>query len=163
MKTIAAPLALSTLVACLCGGATGWFLEGQRADAPAPPQLTQAPQNHAAPEEAHAPSKPKPSAAKEQTLAVRELTPIVTNIEASESRWIRLQAAALFDAKAATQSEVLFAQIGADILAFLRTEPMKDLEGIDGLRALQQELSERAMTRSEGAVREILILSMVVQ
>ena len=38
-----------------------------------------------------------------------------------------------------------------------------DIQGVAGLEHLRQDLNERAATRSEGRVRELIIRSLVVQ
>lgn len=57
----------------------------------------------------------------------------------------------------------MFAKITADTLAYLRTQTMASLEGAEGLRRVQEDLSERVAIRSEGHVHELIIETMVVQ
>lgn len=112
---------------------------------------------HAAPATSakEAPTPPK--------LKFRELTPIVTNLAAPETGWVRLQAAIVYDSEAAPQPDVLVSEVAADIVAFLRTCTLASIEGADGLRRLHEDLSERAVIRSEGRIRELIIQALVVQ
>ena len=55
------------------------------------------------------------------------------------------------------------AKIGDDILAYLRTVSLQQLEGPIGLENIRQDLNERAAMRSGGKVREFVIRTLVVQ
>jgi flagellar basal body-associated protein FliL len=94
---------------------------------------------------------------------LKELAPIVTNLAAPETSWVRLQAALVYDGEAAELPEILVSEVTADIVAFLRTMSLESIEGADGLRRLHEDLSERAMIRSEGKIRELIIQALVVQ
>lgn len=112
---------------------------------------------HAAPAAGakEAPAPPK--------LKLKELAPIVTNLAAPETGWVRLQAAIVYDVEALPQPDVLVSEVTADIVAFLRTMTLASIEGSDGLRRLHEDLSERAVIRSEGRIRELIIQALVVQ
>ena len=69
----------------------------------------------------------------------------------------------VFDPKALPHPESVAGELGEDILAFLRTVPLKQLEGPVGLENLRQDLNERAATRTGGKAREFVIRTMVVQ
>lgn len=96
-------------------------------------------------------------------LTVRELTPIVTNLAEPATNWIRLQSAIVFDPAELPHPEKVIAELTSDITGYLRTVPLTSLEGADGLRRLQEELSERAMIRSNGKIHEFIVETMVVQ
>lgn len=96
-------------------------------------------------------------------LKVKELPPIVTNLGAPETSWIRLQAAIVYDPSELRQVDRTIAELMSDITAFLRTVALPSLEGPDGLRRLQEDLSERVAIRSERKVREFILETMVVQ
>ncbi len=100
---------------------------------------------------------------KEPVIAVKELPPIIVNLGGDDAHWVRLQSAIVYDAAQLTHVEKLVAEVTADITAFMRTIEVGSLEGADGLRRLQEELSERAAIRSENKVREFIIETMVVQ
>ena len=59
--------------------------------------------------------------------------------------------------------EAAAAKIGDDILAYLRTVSLKQIEGPIGLENLRQDLNERAATRTGGKTREFMIRTLVVQ
>jgi hypothetical protein len=74
-----------------------------------------------------------------------------------------LQAAIVYDPKGMEHPEKLIAELMSDITAFLRNMTLPALEGSEGLRRLQEDLTERAVTRSNRKVREVIIETMVVQ
>ncbi len=69
----------------------------------------------------------------------------------------------MFDPKALPHPEAVAGKIGEDILAYLRTVTLKQLEGPIGLEAIREDLNERAAIRSEGKVRELVLRTLVVQ
>ncbi len=95
--------------------------------------------------------------------AVADLAPIVTTLASPSDVWIRLEASIVFDPKTLPHPEIMTARIGDDILAYARTVTLKQLEGPIGLELLRAELNERARTRSEGKVRELVLRTLVVQ
>jgi flagellar protein FliL len=94
---------------------------------------------------------------------LKVLEPIVTNLANGDSSWIRLQVAIVYSPEAIPHPDVLISELTADIVAYLHGTSLQAIEGGAGLRRLSEELSERASTRSEGAVQELIIQSLVVQ
>ena len=112
--------------------------------------------------------KAKPEAqasttAPSEASTIYDLQPIVTNLGAPQDTWIRLEGSIVFDPKVLPHPEAEGARISEDILVFLRTVSLKQLEGPVGLEAMRQDLNERVSTRSEGKVREFVIRTLVVQ
>lgn len=112
-------------------------------------------------EQDHGEEKPKPPD-KPESLQVKELPAIVTNLAASKN-WVRLQAAIVFDPKVLPHAETLIPELMSDLTGFLNTLEIGDVEGPDGLRRLREELNERALIRSERHVHELVIESLVIQ
>ncbi len=100
---------------------------------------------------------------------VVRLKPILANLRAPFNSWVRLEAAMLVSGKAeedkeqAQALETLKAVVEQDITAWLRTLALKDLEGPSSLTFLHDDLTERARIRSKGLVREIIVLTLVVE
>jgi flagellar FliL protein len=92
-----------------------------------------------------------------------DLPPVVTNLASPTDVWVRLEATLLFEGKTLPRGEALAGEISGDILAFLRTETLAQIQGVAGLEHLRQDLNERASIRSDGRVRELIIRSLVVQ
>ncbi|WP_298423358.1 flagellar basal body-associated FliL family protein [Rhodoblastus sp.] len=96
-------------------------------------------------------------------LGAIDLAPVVTNLAAPSDVWIRIEATLLFVGKAPPHGEALAGEISGDILAYMRTMTLQQIQGVAGLQHLRQDLSERAAIRSDGRVKELIIKSLVVQ
>ncbi|HXZ16557.1 MAG TPA: flagellar basal body-associated FliL family protein [Roseiarcus sp.] len=107
--------------------------------------------------------KPKEAVAAAPPSSLYDLPPIVTNLGSPQDTWIRLEGSLVFDPKALPHPEAMAGKIGEDLLAYLRTATLKQLEGPIGLQSIRQDLNERAAIRSEGKVREFVIRTLVVQ
>lgn len=110
-----------------------------------------------------APPAPQPKAKVSDDVVVRELSPIVTNLAQPENTKVRLQVAILFNKKDVEAPTLLAAQITDDLVIYLKTLTLAQLQGGSGLQSLREDLNERAATRSEGRVRELIIETLVVQ
>jgi flagellar FliL protein len=111
-------------------------------------------------------SEPPPERAKTPFAPgqnVRALSPIVTNLAGPRGTWIRLEAAIVVDSAAASEESMLAAKIAEDIMAFLRTVPLAQIEGANGFQHLREDLNDRVRARSGGNVRELIIQSMIVE
>lgn len=95
--------------------------------------------------------------------ALKELAPVVTNLQAPEGAWIRLQTAIVYDKTDAAGIDIVATEVGEDVLAFVRTLTLEQIQGASGLEALRDDLNERARLRSDGKVRELLIEMLVVR
>ena len=95
--------------------------------------------------------------------SIYDLPPIVTNLADPRDTWIRLEGSIVFDPRLMPHPETAAAKLGDDILAYLRTLTLKQLEGPIGLESLRQDLSERAATRTGGKTHEFVIRMLVVQ
>ena len=104
-----------------------------------------------------------PASAPVEGATVVDLPPIVTNLGAPQDTWVRLEGSIIFDPKTLAHPEAVAGQIGDDVLAYLRTVSLHQLEGPIGLENIRQGLNERAATRSGGKVRAFVIRTLVVQ
>jgi len=94
---------------------------------------------------------------------VRDLPPIITNLDQTSDTWIRLHAAIVFDPAKVEKPDVLAAEVAGDILGFMQTLSIAQLSGSSGLQHLREDLTDRAVIRSDGRVHELVIESLVVQ
>ena len=94
---------------------------------------------------------------------VMMLRPIVTNLVAPRGTYIRLEGAAVLEGPAEKDDEVLINRVTQDIMSVLHTMTLAQIEGASGLQHLREDLTARAMTRSDGKVKEIILHSMVVE
>jgi flagellar FliL protein len=104
-----------------------------------------------------------PASAPAQSSMIVDLPPIVTNLGAPPDTWVRLEGSIIFDPKTLSHPEAMAGQIGDDVLVYLRTVSLHQLEGPVGLENIRQDLNERAATRSGGKVRGFVIRTLVVQ
>ncbi|MFU0505476.1 flagellar basal body-associated FliL family protein [Pseudaminobacter sp. NGMCC 1.201702] len=88
------------------------------------------------------------------------LAPITTNLAAPTETWVRLEAAIVLDEP---QPQSLADDIHQDLLAFLRTVKLHQIEGASGFQHLKADLEERAKIRSEGHVKQLLIRTLLFE
>lgn len=150
LKKTIAEIALVTIVAAAMG-------LGFAATQPAPPAPS--------PQTGVADKQDRPASAAERPAAANllELPPIITNLAAPSDTWIRLEVSIVFDPREVPHPEVVGGEIAGDLLAYLRTLNVAQLEGPIGLQNLRQDLSERVAIRSAGKVSELVIRTLVVQ
>ena len=94
---------------------------------------------------------------------LRKISPVVTNLAAPAGAWIRMEASVVTDQLNEEEANVLVAQVGEDIVSYLRTVSPAQIEGARGLQYLREDLNERAAVRSRGKVHELIIETLVVQ
>jgi len=94
---------------------------------------------------------------------LRPLPPIVTNLASPGRTWIRLEASLVVDGDQTAEANVLMAQIAEDIIAFLRTVTLVQIQGASGFQHLREDLSDRVRVRSGGKIRDLVIQSMIIE
>ncbi len=154
-------IAVLTLIA----GGGGWVVGGilapksmalQGAEAKAP-AATAAPaaDAHAAPA-----GKDGGEGAKSAQPGTLLLEPITTNLSYPSDNWIRIEVMLEFGQ---APDEALAAQIHQDIMAYLRTVSLQQIEGPRGFQYLRDDLRERVLLRSEGRVKDIIFRTFVIE
>jgi flagellar FliL protein len=168
-------LVLATFVAAGAGAAHGVqtyrMIEG-RAPAPAAgaePEPVAAAEPAAAAGHGHgapAPAAPAKDGARPKLpskLVTRDLQPLITNIVMPPDLWVRLEATVVYDQAEIDNPEVMMAEVSGDLLGYLRTLTLRELQGADGLMFLRQDLKERVALRTQNKVRDLVIQALVVQ
>lgn len=143
-------LALATLIAAGAGGGYAFFVQKKPAVA----------------EQAAKPAKAEPEAPKGKEAEISgliALQPIITNLAAPAGIWIRLESSIFVENMLAKDQDALRKDVTEDILAFLRTLALPQIEGPMGFLHLREDLNERVQNRSKGKAREIVIHTMVLQ
>lgn len=132
----------------------GWLAGGylKQGETPAPVP--------AAPENAGTAEKPSESGKAATGPALVQLAPITTNLASPSDVWIRLEASVLYDAP---QPPEMTEQIHQDLLAFVRTLKLHQIEGASGYQHLKADLDERAALRSGGHVKQVLVRTMLLE
>ena len=96
-------------------------------------------------------------------LSLRSVGSVVTNLTEPADTWVRIESSVVFKTGSLPNPDVTLAEIRADALAYLRTMSMAQIEGANGLQHLREDLNERVAIRTKGAVRELIVESLVVQ
>ena len=113
--------------------------------------------------------KPEPGAAAQATAKdaqtnseVRPLAPIVTNLGSPADTFVRLQAAIVLELNT-PNSDALAAKVGDEIVAYLRTVPITEIQGPTGFQFLREELKRRAVQLGGGKIHDFLITTFVIE
>ncbi|CAN7163042.1 flagellar basal body-associated FliL family protein [Neorhizobium sp. LjRoot104] len=88
------------------------------------------------------------------------LEPITTNLAYPSENWIRLEVALAFKGP---PELVLAENIHQDILAYMRTVSLQQIEGPRGFQYLKDDLKERIDLRSQGKVAKVMFRSFVIE
>jgi flagellar FliL protein len=144
-----AAMAILTALGVGSGGLLGLHLRGKMDDG--------------AESKAEAAAVPKLKSPYPANMGLRLLTPIVANLASPEHTWIRLEAALVMEADQSPEAKMLAAQITEDIVAFLRTVPLAQVQGPSGFQHLREDLNDRVRVRSEGKVHDLVIQALVIE
>jgi flagellar FliL protein len=88
------------------------------------------------------------------------LAAVTTNIASPSDVWVRMEVSIVLDEP---QSEELPGIIQQDLLSYIRTVKMHEIEGASGFRHLRENLEERAAIRSDGHVKQVLIRTLLFE
>lgn len=115
--------------------------------------------------EAHAPADGHGDAAKEGDktapgATIIPLAAITTNIASPSDVWVRMEVSLVLDGP---QPAELPGVIQQDLLAYIRTVKMHEIEGASGFRHLKENIEERARIRSDGHVKQVLIRTLLFE
>ncbi|MEF0942024.1 flagellar basal body-associated FliL family protein [Rhizobium sp. BR 362] len=141
------------VVLTVLGGGGGWFL----GTLVAPKIKTATAVVQAA---AQAPTGEKQAAAAAEANGIIQLDPITTNLAYPSQNWIRLEIALMFKGKPDAQ---LAEAIHQDILAYVRTVSLQQVEGPRGFQYLRDDIQERVDLRSEGRVSKVMFRTFVIE
>ncbi|NBJ11004.1 flagellar basal body-associated FliL family protein [Microvirga arsenatis] len=96
-------------------------------------------------------------------IAIKRLAPVVTNLMGSTSDWVRVEASIVFKADGAQNPDVLAGETRQDVLAYVRTLSLAQIQGPSGLLHLREDLNERVRLRSKGVIQELVLETLIVQ
>lgn len=106
---------------------------------------------------------PSEDAAADLHLSVIPIPPVLTTLAAPQGKWIRLEGSILAKPEASGPPDVLAEQAGEQILAYLRTVRLEQLQGPSGFLALRDDLNETVRSMSKGDVEAVLIHGLLVE
>jgi flagellar protein FliL len=107
-----------------------------------------------------APSQPK--APEVPDAEVRPLAPIITNLGNPSDQFVRLQAAIVME-PGTKDSAALAARVGDDVVVYLRTVSLSEIQGPTGFQYLREDLKRRAILLGGGKIRDLLLTGFVVE
>ncbi len=109
----------------------------------------------------------KAKAAEDEEMAsqpkIVPLPPIVANLEAPESRWVRFEASLLVVGGDDPVNLEMRHRVAQDIMARIRQFKISEIEGADGLLNLRSDLTELARIRTEGKALDLIINGLIVE
>jgi flagellar FliL protein len=88
------------------------------------------------------------------------LEPVTTNLAAPRDIWVRMELAIVFSAPPPPQ---LVRTIHEDVLAYMRTVTLQQVQGASGFRHLKTDLEERARIRSDGLATQLMIRTLLFE
>ncbi|MCR9137894.1 MAG: flagellar basal body-associated FliL family protein [Alphaproteobacteria bacterium] len=156
------------LVLSALGGGAGWFLGMSAGDRMPEPEavtsqtaasyteLDKAEEELKAEEEANRERLEQADAAPQ----IVPLSPITTNLSFPSDSWVRLEIALVFEGEADLN---MAETIHQDLLSYMRTVSLQQIEGARGFQHLRDDLSERATIRSEGRVTDLLFRTFLIE
>ncbi|MFK0331171.1 flagellar basal body-associated FliL family protein [Rhizobium sp. NPDC090275] len=143
-------------VLTLLGGGGGWVVGGMIA-----PSVKSA-------QQAEQPAAAEPAKAGETGLQkisteannVVQLEPITSNLAYPSENWVRLEVALLFSGPPDVK---LAEDIHQDIMAYIRTVSLQQIEGPRGFEYLRDDIQERVDLRAQGRVSKVMFRTFVIE
>ena len=148
LQSIAA-FAVLTVVAAGSGTLLGFHLVGSVEDAMASKSVEE--------------QAPMPEARYATGTSLLKVPPVIANLAAPQDTWVRVEASIVVADEEISSPDILAGEIAEDILAFLRTVSLEQIQGPSGLLHLKEDLNDRVAIRSDDQVRELIIETLVVQ
>ncbi len=158
VMSVIIPVLLLTLIAAGGGYVVATMLAPGPSSAPSAGGSEQA--SAPAAEAAHeAPSEE----AVENSSIIRQLSPIITNLASPKDTWMRIEVSIVINPEAKAEQDLLAVKSGDQIMAFLRTVELAQVEGPSGYLHFREDLNDLVRESSGNKVSQVLISSMVVE
>lgn len=156
-KSSLVTMILGLLIITALGGGGGWFVG----------HLV-APKISAAREAAAAAAKGAEGDKKDAAIQtidpvanhIVQLEPIVANLAYPSENWVRLEVALMFNGPVDPK---LAEDIGQDIMAYIRTVSLQEIEGPRGFQYLRDDIQSRVDLRSGGRVSKVMFRTFVIE
>ena len=97
------------------------------------------------------------------SLRVVPFPPVLTTLAEPKGKWIRLEGSILTTTEAEDSPEVLAERSGEQILTYLRSLRLDQIEGPSNVLGFREDLNEMLRVLSKGQVKGILINGLVVE
>ena len=153
-------IAVIAVLTLLAGGG-GWFVGNMLAPPPAEEVAKAAPADgeggHSAAAEGEAGEIPHIST---EANGIVLLDPITSNLAYPSDNRVRLEVALMFKG---APDVVMAEAIHQDIMAYMRTVSLQQVQGPRGFQYLRDDLQERVDLRSEGRVTNVMFRTFVIE
>ena len=94
---------------------------------------------------------------------LRALPPVVTRLAGPPRAWVRIEASIVLAGEPDAEDELLAAKMAEDMVAFLQTVPVSEIEGASGFLHLRENLADRVRVRSNGRARDLVIHTFIIE
>jgi flagellar protein FliL len=91
------------------------------------------------------------------------LEPIVVTLAESKGARLRIEASVIFVEVSKVDRGLLLREMAQDLMTFLRTTTLAQIETASGLEFLREDLAELVQLRSKGSARGIVIKALMVE
>ena len=157
-------IAVIAVLTLLAGGG-GWFVGNMLAPPPAEKPAEEAAKAEPAAEGGHGGRGEKAEAGEIPHISTEAngvvlLDPITSNLAYPSDNRVRLEVALMF--KGAPDVK-LAEEIHQDIMAYMRTVSLQQVQGPRGFQYLREDLQERVDLRSEGRVTNVMFRTFVIE
>lgn len=138
----------------------GWFLGGQLGGSSAPPEKPEAKA-----EESEKTEKKEEGEEEEQVAAgpIIKLEPIIVALPDDNNTFLRVELVLIAKPETDINNAETKLKLTNDISAFIRTLTLNQISGPSGYLHFREDLLDRARLTTEGAVKELLIMSLVAE
>lgn len=96
-------------------------------------------------------------------IELRSVPPVVTNLASSDEDWIRVETSVIMDRTNVKDPALVISRFRQDMLTFLRTVRLGQIQGPSGLVHLRDDLNERARISSGGLIKEVVLETLIIQ
>lgn len=98
-----------------------------------------------------------------EDLAYAPLPPVITNLVEPANVWLRLEGGITYLKSGEKKPDILAVETAQQIVQFLKTVRLADIQGNDGMLFLRDDLNEVARSLSGGQVQNVLVSGLIVE
>lgn len=96
-------------------------------------------------------------------VAYTPIPPVITNVAEPPTVWLRLEGGITYLKSGEKKPDVLAGETAQQIVQYIRTIKLSDVEGHDGMQFLQDDLNDITRSLSNGQVQNVLISGLIVE
>lgn len=106
---------------------------------------------------------PPPVEEEPAAMTVAAFPPILTNLAEPKETWVRLEGSLLMKKETEEPAELLIERADENLVTYLRTVKLKDIEGPTGFLHFRADLNDLVSQLSGGQVKEVIVHSVVLE